>query len=72
MDFDTLWGMADKARGRPRLAARDVSFVRDVAPERAALLIAGQNALGRRFGGSWRFARPVNAAMLHSTLGDAH
>jgi hypothetical protein len=81
MDLDTLWIVADRARTRPRLAASDVSFVRDVAPDqldafprlklparirhpagfsisgasvgtflRSALLIAGQKALGRRFG----------------------
>jgi hypothetical protein len=34
MDFDTLWVVADRARARPRLAPNDVSFVRDVAPDR--------------------------------------
>src|SRR5882757_7808816 len=33
MDLDTLWIVADRARTRPRLAAGDVSFVRDVAPD---------------------------------------
>jgi hypothetical protein len=32
--FDTLWVVADRARARPRLAPNDVSFVRDVAPDR--------------------------------------
>ncbi len=88
MDFDKLWIVADRARGRARLAARDVSFVRKVVPDeldgfpdmdvpttirhpagftvsgasvatfaRAALLIAGQKALGRRFGGSEFYER---------------
>jgi len=88
MDFDKLWIVADRARGRARLAAGDVSFVRTVVPEqldgfpdvdmptsirhpagftvsgasvgtfaRAALLIAGQKALGRRFGGSEFYER---------------
>ena len=83
MDLDTLWAVADRARGRSPLSRGDVSFVRDVAPQqldpfpklklparvrhpagfsisgasvgtfvRSALLIAGQKALGRRFGGS--------------------
>jgi hypothetical protein len=83
MDFDTLWGVADRSRARARLSTKDVSFVRDVAPRqlecfprlqlprsirhpagfpvsgasvgtflRGALLIAGQKALGKRFGGS--------------------
>jgi hypothetical protein len=34
MDFDTLWAVADRARARPRLAREDVSFIRDVAPDR--------------------------------------
>lgn len=33
MDFDTLWVVADRARGRPRLGHEDVSFIRDVAPD---------------------------------------
>jgi hypothetical protein len=33
MDFDTLWAVADRARERPRLDPKDVSFVRDVAPD---------------------------------------
>jgi hypothetical protein len=88
MDFDTLWVVADRARGRPRLAPKDVSFVRDIAPDRlessprlqlppsfrhpagfvisgasvrtflhSALLVAGQKALGRRFGGSEFYER---------------
>src|SRR5678816_1272783 len=83
MDLDTLWVVADRARERARLAPRDVSLVRDVAPDkldafprvklpasirhpagfsvsgasvgtflRSALLVAGQKALGRRFGGA--------------------
>jgi hypothetical protein len=83
LDLDTLWAVADRARGRPPLSRGDVSFVRDVAPQqldsfpkltlparvrhpagfsisgasvgtfvRSALLVAGQKALGRRFGGS--------------------
>ena len=83
MDLETLWAVADRARGRGRLAQADVSFVRDVAPDqfesfprlklpakvrhpagfsvsgapvgtfvRAALLVAGQKALGRRFRGA--------------------
>jgi hypothetical protein len=32
MDYDTLWLVADRARGRPRLARKDVSFIRDTAP----------------------------------------
>ena len=83
MSLDTLWIVADHARERRRLAPKDVSFIRDVAPARfdsfpklklpanirhpagfsvsgasvgtfvrSALLIAGQRALGRRFGGS--------------------
>lgn len=82
MDFDTLWIVADRARERPRLAPKDVAFIRDVVPDqlesfprlklpaslrhpggfpvsgasvgtflRSALLVAGQKALGRRFGG---------------------
>jgi len=88
MDLDTLWLVADRARARARLAAEDVSFVRDVAPDqlesfprvklpttirhpagfsvagasvgtfvRGALLVAGQKALGRRFGGSEFYER---------------
>ena len=83
MDLDTLWGVADRARAKPRLVPKDVAFVRDVVPDqlaafprlrlpksirhpagftitgasvgtflRSALLIAGQKALGRRFGGA--------------------
>jgi hypothetical protein len=83
MDFDTLWGVADRSRARARLSPEDVLFVRDVAPRqlesfprlalptsvrhpagfaisgasvgtflRSGLLIAGQKALGKRFGGS--------------------
>jgi len=33
MDFDTLWVAADRARERPRLPPKDLSFIRDVAPE---------------------------------------
>jgi hypothetical protein len=33
MDFDTLWGVADRARARSRLAPKDISFVRDVVPD---------------------------------------
>jgi len=82
MDLDTLWVVADRAREKPRLSAKDVSFIRDVAPDqldsfprlklptsirhpagfsisgasvgtflRSALLVAGQKALGKRFGG---------------------
>ena len=82
MDLDTLWVVADQARGRARLSSSDVKFVRDIAPRqldsfpklklpasirhpagfsvsgasvgtfvRSALLVAGQKALGRRFGG---------------------
>jgi hypothetical protein len=88
MDLDTLWVVADRARTRLRLAPRDISFVRDVAPDqldafpqlklpasirhpagfsisgasvgtflRSALLIAGQKALGRRFGGAEFYER---------------
>ncbi len=88
MDLDTLWIVADRAREKPRLAPKDVSFIRDVAPDqldafpklkwptsirhpagfsvsgasvgtfvRAALLVAGQKALGRRFGGSEFYER---------------
>ena len=88
MDFDTLWAVADRARGRARLAPDDVSFVREVAPAhfdsfpklklpakvrhsagfsisgapvgtfvRSALLVAGQKALGRRFGGTEFYER---------------
>ncbi len=88
MDFDKLWIVAERARGRARLAAGDISFVRKVVPDqldrfpkmdlpssirhpagftvsgasvgtfaRAALLIAGQKALGRRFGGSEFYER---------------
>ena len=88
MDFDTLWAVADRARRRSRLAAGDVSFVRNVAPAQlkafpelklpasirhptgfsisgasvrtflgSALLVAGQKALGRRFGGSEFYER---------------
>jgi hypothetical protein len=88
MDFDTLWVVADRARARPRLAPKDVSFIRHVAPDqldsfprlklpasirhpagfsiagasvgtfvRSALLVAGQKALGRRFGGSEFYER---------------
>ena len=82
------WRRARKARTTPRLAAEDISFVRDVAPDRldafprlklptsiqhpagfsvsgasvgtflrGALLIAGQKALGKRFGGSEFYER---------------
>jgi hypothetical protein len=34
MDVETLWAVAERARGRSRLSPADVSFVRDVAPER--------------------------------------
>ena len=88
MNLDTLWAVADRARAKPRLAAQDISFVRDVAPEeldafprlklpasirhpagfsisgasvgtflRSALLVAGQKALGRRFGGAEFYER---------------
>ena len=88
MDLDTLWLVADRARGRSRLAPPDVSFVRKVIPRqldafprvrlpasvrhpagfsisgapvgtfvRSALLVAGQKALGRRFGGSEFYER---------------
>ena len=88
MDLDTLWAVADRARAKPRLSPKDVSFVRDVVPRqldafprvtfparirhpagfsisgasvgtflRAALLIAGQKALGRRCGGSEFYER---------------
>ena len=88
MDFDTLWSVADRARGRERLAPEDVSFVRDMVPAqlhsfpklklpakvrhaagfsisgapvgtfvRSALLVGGQKALGRRFGGSEFYER---------------
>jgi len=88
MDLDTLWAVADRARERPRLIPKDVSFIRDVAPDqlesfprlelptsirhpagfsisgasvgtflRSALLIAGQKALGKRFGGSEFYER---------------
>ena len=88
MDFDRLWAVADRARGRARLTSEDVSFVREVAPSqfdsfpkmklpakvrhaggfsisgapvgtfvRGALLVAGQKALGRRFGGSEFYER---------------
>lgn len=33
MDLDTLWIVADRAREKPRLAPKDVSFIRDVAPD---------------------------------------
>jgi hypothetical protein len=82
IDLDTLWEVADQARGRARLSSSEVKFVRDIAPSqldsfprlklpksirhpasfsvsgasagtfvRSALLVAGQKALGRRFGG---------------------
>ena len=31
--LDSLWDVADRARAKPRLAPKDISFVRDVAPE---------------------------------------
>jgi hypothetical protein len=33
MDLNTLWVVADRAREKARLSPKDVSFVRDVAPE---------------------------------------
>jgi hypothetical protein len=88
MEFDTLWDVADRARAKSRLAPEDVSFVRDVVPDRldsfprlelpmrirhpagfsisgasvgtfvrSALLVAGQKALGRRYGGSEFYER---------------
>jgi hypothetical protein len=88
MDFDTLWTVADRAREKPRLTAKDLSFIREIAPDqldsfprlklparirhpagfpisgasvgtflRSALLVAGQKALGRRFGGSEFYER---------------
>jgi hypothetical protein len=33
MDLDTLWVVADRARTTPRLAPKDISFVRDIAPD---------------------------------------
>jgi len=88
MDLDTLWVVADRARTRPRLASADISFVRDVAPDRfdafprltwpasirhpagfsitgasvgtffrSALLVAGQKALGKRFGAAEFYER---------------
>ena len=88
MNFDTLWAVADRARGRAPLSRGDVAFIRDVAPRqldsfpaiklparvrhpagfsmsgasvgtfvRSALLIAGQKALGRRFGGDEFYER---------------
>ena len=88
MDFDTLWDVADRSRGRGRLSPKDVSFVRNVVPDqlesfprlklptrmrhsagfsmsgasvgtflRGALLVAGQKALGKRFGGSEFYER---------------
>ncbi len=36
MDLDTLWLVADRARTRSRLTREDVSFVRDVVPDRLA------------------------------------
>ena len=32
MDLDTLWEVADRARGRARLSSGDVKFVCDIAP----------------------------------------
>ena len=88
MDFDTLWALADRARGHGRLPPDDISFVREVVPNqlgafpnlklpskvrhpsgfsvagapvgtvlRGALLVAGQKALGRRFGGEEFYER---------------
>ena len=33
MELDTLWDVADRARAKPRLAPKDVLFVRDVVPD---------------------------------------
>src|ERR1044072_388205 len=88
MDLDTLWVVAERARGRARLSPHDVSFIREIAPEqfasfprvkwparirhvagfsvsdasvgtfvRSALLVSGQKALGRRFGGAEFYER---------------
>lgn len=88
MEFDTLWSVADNARQRPRLSPKEISFIKNVAPDqldafprlkwpksirhpagfsvsgasvgtfvRGALLVAGQKALGRRFGGSEFYER---------------
>ena len=87
-DLDTLWAVAERARARSPLSRGDVSFVRNVAPDRfddypglklpatvrhpagfsvsgasvgtflrSALLIAGQKALGRRYGGAEFYER---------------
>lgn len=81
MDYGRLFAIADRARGRGRLASDDLDFVRETAPAelaafpkatppkrlrhpggfaiagapvgtfvRSALLLAGQKALGRRYG----------------------
>jgi len=88
VDLDTLWAVAERARARSPLSRGDVSFVRNVAPDRfddyprlklpatlrhpagfsvsgasvgtflrSALLIAGQKALGRRYGGAEFYER---------------
>jgi len=82
MDFGRLFAIAEQARGRGRLSADDLDFVRESAPAdlarfpnmerperlqhpggfavsgapvgtfvRSALLLAGQKALGKRYGG---------------------
>lgn len=91
MDYDRLFAVTDRARGRARLSDDDVAFICDEVPAaleafpdvsppasiehpsgfsvkgapvrtftRCALLVAGQKALGRRFGGC-RFYERVEA-----------
>lgn len=86
--MDMLWEVAERSRGRARLSAKDVAFVKKVAPRqfasfpsmklpasirhpagfpvtgapvgtffRSALLVAGQKAIGRRFGGAEFYER---------------
>jgi hypothetical protein len=82
MNYDRLFEIADRSRGRGKLTESDTTFVRDATPKalanfpqidlpksiahpsgfkisgapvgtflRSALMLAGQKALGRRFGG---------------------
>jgi hypothetical protein len=47
IDLDTLWEVADQARGRARLSSSEVKFVRDIAPSQLDLRWAFSDTDGR-------------------------
>jgi hypothetical protein len=63
MDLDTLWAVADRARERPRLIPKDVSFIRDVAPLSSAV----RRLVRQR---QWRFAKSTDPRIVRWALGD--